>query len=61
MEKLERCYIEKETQLGKEVERTNELLVEIERLTSYLPYKQKYDELKEDYSELITKYNIQQG
>ena len=30
-------------------------------MTSYIPYKQKYEDLKQDYSELLTKYNIQQG
>lgn len=27
----------------------------------YLPYKQKYQDLKQDYSELLAKYNLQQG
>lgn len=61
MEKLEKCYNEKEQQLGKEVDRTNELLLEIERMASYVPYKEKYDELRQDFSELLNKYNIQQG
>lgn len=41
--------------------RTNELLSEVERLTTFIPYKQKYEELKQDYTELLSKYNIQQN
>lgn len=30
-------------------------------MASYVPYKEKYDELRQDFSELLNKYNIQQG
>ena len=61
MEKLEKCYYEKEQQLGREVERTHELLCEVEKLATFIPYKDKYEDLRQDYNELLSKYNMQQG
>jgi hypothetical protein len=43
MEKLEKCYVQKEQQLGKEVQRANEMVAEVERLTTFVPFKSKYE------------------
>jgi hypothetical protein len=61
MEKLEKCYFQKEQQLVKEVERTSEMAAEVEKLTAFIPFKAKYEELKDGYADLLTKCNSQQS
>lgn len=61
MERLSKLYHEKEQQLDKEVQRNGEFLCEIERLTSFLPFKEKYDNLQQNYDELLLKHQMTQN